>query len=53
MAPGAEPTTVTEVAIRFGFGELGRFASEYRAKFGENPSETLDRSRAYSCSTGS
>lgn len=39
----AEPLSlrVTEVAMRFGFWELGRFASEYRALFGERPSETI------------
>ncbi len=42
----AEPasTTVTAVATRFGFYELGRFSVEYRSIFGESPSETLRRS---------
>ena len=35
--------TVTQVAMRFGFRELGRFATDYRARFGESPSETLHR----------
>jgi AraC family ethanolamine operon transcriptional activator len=32
---------VTEVGIRFGFFDLGRFAADYRELFGEFPSETL------------
>jgi AraC-like DNA-binding protein len=43
LAPGAECRTVTEIATRFGFRELGRFAIEYRAAFGESPSETMNR----------
>jgi AraC-like DNA-binding protein len=34
---------VTEIATRWGFGHLGRFAVEYRKRFGESPSETLWR----------
>jgi AraC-like DNA-binding protein len=37
--PGA--TTVTEVAVKYGFYNLGRFARDYRATFGQSPSETL------------
>lgn len=33
--------SVTEVATRWQFFQLGRFASEYRNQFGERPSETL------------
>jgi AraC-like DNA-binding protein len=33
--------TVASVAHRWGFAHLGRFASAYRARFGESPSETL------------
>ena len=35
--------SVEEVAHRFGFTELGRFAGRYRATFGETPSTTLQR----------
>jgi AraC family ethanolamine operon transcriptional activator len=34
-------TTVTDVAMMFGFFELGRFAGRYRHTYGEVPSETL------------
>ncbi|MCJ1705561.1 helix-turn-helix domain-containing protein [Rathayibacter sp. VKM Ac-2926] len=38
-APGA--VSVTEVATRWGFIHLSRFAAGYRAAFSENPSDTL------------
>src|SRR5262249_33263868 len=34
-------TTVSEVAMRQGFVELGRFSHDYRIMFGEYPSQTL------------
>ena len=38
----AEPgTTVTDIAMSYGFLELGRFAGRYRNTFGEAPSWTL------------
>ena len=41
----ADPVTteVREIAKRFGFKEMGRFAAVYRASFGETPSRTLRR----------
>ena len=38
--------TVTQLAQRWGFTELGRMAGEYRQLFGELPSETLAGDRA-------
>jgi AraC-like DNA-binding protein len=35
--------TVATIAHRWGFAHLGRFASEYRTRFGHSPSETLHR----------
>jgi AraC-like DNA-binding protein len=35
--------SVRDAARRFGFRELGRFAADYRAAFGENPSDTFRR----------
>ncbi|MEV6492573.1 AraC family transcriptional regulator [Actinoplanes sp. NPDC051633] len=41
----ADPTvhTVTEIAYRYGFTHMGRFAGEYRARYGTSPRETLRR----------
>jgi AraC-like DNA-binding protein len=49
LTPGDSDTTVTSVATRFGFFELGRFSVEYRSAYGERPSETLRRTALCHC----
>lgn len=34
------PVSITEVAMEYGFGHLGRFSSYYRERFGELPKQT-------------
>src|SRR5215475_467672 len=41
---GLHDTSITEIATRCGFVHLGRFAIQYRCRYGESPSETLRRS---------
>jgi AraC-like DNA-binding protein len=41
LAAAAPDHSVTEIAMRCGCFHLGRFAVEYRRRFGEKPSETL------------
>jgi len=43
LAAGDPNTSVTGVAFKCGFGNLGHFAQDYRKIFGELPSETLAR----------
>ena len=43
LSDAAPAASVTEVALRCGFRELGRFSVDYRATFGESPSDTLRR----------
>jgi len=42
---GAGALAVSEVALHWGFTHLGRFAAEYRRRFGESPSSTRARAR--------
>ncbi|ARC58374.1 HTH-type transcriptional activator RhaS [Frondihabitans sp. 762G35] len=43
LALESREATVTDVAARWGFAHLGRFAAAYAARFGERPAETLRR----------
>jgi AraC-like DNA-binding protein/tetratricopeptide (TPR) repeat protein len=40
---GSSRSKVTDIATRCGFNHLGRFAAQYRARYGESPSATLGR----------
>ena len=40
MQTAAPSITVTDIATKWGFYQLGRFAVEYKARFGESPSVT-------------
>jgi AraC-like DNA-binding protein len=43
LSAAAPGDSVTAIALRWGFHELGRFAGSYLRQFGEKPSETLRR----------
>ena len=40
-ASSAEESSVSKIAVYYGFSELGRFAVDYRRLFGVHPSDTL------------
>jgi AraC-like DNA-binding protein len=42
--PGSRALLVSEVARRWRFTHLGRFAAYYRERFGEPPHQTIARS---------
>lgn len=46
LMAGAPGLTVTEVATRWGFAHLGRFAQAYKDKYGQSPSKTLQSGAA-------
>jgi len=46
LMAGAPGSTVTEVATRWGFAHLGRFAQAYKDKYGQSPSKTLQSGSA-------
>lgn len=41
---GSQDASITEIATAHGFAHLGRFAIQYRRRYGESPSATLRRS---------
>jgi AraC-like DNA-binding protein len=41
LRANSDSSTVTRIALECGFGHLGRFAVDYRSRFGESPSTTL------------
>jgi AraC family ethanolamine operon transcriptional activator len=50
--PGDPDVSVTRLATKWGFFHLGRFSIEYRAMFGESPTETLRRPAGRTNGTG-
>ncbi|MFF7705921.1 helix-turn-helix domain-containing protein [Pseudomonas sp. NPDC007930] len=45
LLTGPASANISQLALAWGFGHLGRFASDYRKAFGETPSQTLARLR--------
>lgn len=43
LLQGPGSGSVADIALRWGFGNFGRFAGDYRRRYGETPSETLQR----------
>ena len=47
LAQAQPKESVTTIAMSWGFSHLGRFSVEYRRRFGESPSDTLERRRPF------
>jgi AraC-like DNA-binding protein len=43
LVSSEQPATVTDIALRWGFMHMSRFAADYRRKYGRPPSQTLAR----------
>jgi len=41
---GQRNLSISQLAYEWGFNHLSRFSQEYRAEFGESPSDTKNRS---------
>lgn len=52
LRSGETDGTVTDLALRFGFGNPGRFARVYQAAFGESPLRALRRNSSRSSTSG-
>jgi transcriptional regulator GlxA family with amidase domain len=52
LLSGYNRASITQVATRFGFRELGRFSVLYRNKFGEAPSVTNSRHEPHDATRG-
>ena len=46
LLAGGDGMSVTTVAMAWGFTHLGKFSNDYRARFGELPSQTLRHARS-------
>jgi transcriptional regulator GlxA family with amidase domain len=46
LSEPCDSTTVTDVALKWGFCHLGRFSWYYSDQFGEKPSDTLAKAKA-------